>query len=183
MKRLFVAVPISPEISGNLRPLTDALRQVKGDFSFVSLNNAHITLKFLGEVEEKQIPSIIQKLGEIASGHTSSSLSVSGVGVFPSLERINVIWVGANSSEMVALMKDVENVLGYIRKNEHRDEIPHITLARVKSAKNKEEIWKTILKYGDTYFGTMTVERMVLFESNLTPQGPVYSIVQEFRLG
>ena len=121
MKRLFVAVPISPEISGNLRHLTDALRQIKGDFSFVSLNNAHITLKFLGEVEEKQIPSIIQKLGEIASGHTSSSLSVSGVGVFPSLERINVIWVGANSSEMVALMKDVENVLGYIRKNEHRD--------------------------------------------------------------
>ncbi len=179
MKRLFIGVPVAEEIKAKINPLIEELSASGADVKLVPLGNLHLTLKFLGEVEEEKISEIIQKLSVLSQ--QSFSISFQAVGVFPSLERINVIWIGIQSPELLSLIKDINAALDYIRKEE-REEKPHLTLARMKSAKNKETIQKLVQKYGHASFGAMLIDKFFLYESELKPEGPEYNILKEFQL-
>ncbi|MDO8510972.1 MAG: RNA 2',3'-cyclic phosphodiesterase [Nanoarchaeota archaeon] len=182
MKRLFVAVPVSEEIAKEIKPVLSALAKTGTDLKLVSLFNLHFTLKFLGEVDEKKIPEIEKKLRKVADKTTSFDLSVKGVGVFPSLERISVIWVGTEDSELVSLMKIIGKELDPIRKNDHQEEVAHLTIARVKTSKGKEKLQQFVKRFEKKEFGKMAVDKLILYESELTGEGPVYKVVKEFKL-
>jgi len=177
MKRLFVAVPISREIKEKIISLIQKLRNTEADLKSVSLENLHFTLKFLGKVEEDKIPEIVAKVMEIPS--KPFSISLQGMGVFPSLERIKVVWAGINGPELISLIKKINQSLNYIRRGEH-EESPHLTLARVKSGKNEEKLQRLVEKYKNTLFGEMRVEKMILYESELGKAGPKYTKIKEF---
>lgn len=174
MKRLFVAVPLTEEIKEQITPLREELKASGADLKLVALENLHFTLKFLGDVDENKIPAIVEKLFLLQ--WKPFSLSVRGVGVFPSLERINVVWVGIESVELIALMKKINQTLNYIRKEEH-PETPHLTIARVKSGRNKEQLPLLAEKYKNTLFGEMKVDKIILFESGLGKDGLKYEMV------
>ncbi len=179
MKRLFMAVPVTEEIKEKIKLLFQELAESGADLKLVSVENMHFTLKFLGKVEESKIPEIVEKLSRLHQ--KPFSLSLRGVGVFPSLERIKVVWVGIESVELIVLMKEINQTLNYIRKEE-REEKPHLTIARVKLGKNKEQLQKVVEKYKNTLFGEMVADTIVLFESELRKEGPKYSVMKEFTL-
>ena len=183
MKRLFVAVPVSEEVKDKLRQVVDELSKTGADLKLVSLSHLHFTLKFLGDVDEKQIPEIEKKLAGIVEKTKGFEVSVKGVGVFPSLERINVVWMGVENSTLVSLMKTVGKELDFIRKNDHEEEVAHLTIARVKTERNKKELQEFVKKFEKKAFGTMKVDKLILFESELTREGAVYKVVKKFELG
>lgn len=180
MKRLFIGIPVSEDIKEKIRPLISKLKETKADLKFVSLENLHFTLKFLGDVDESRIEEIKEKLSSIDV--EKFKILIKKVGVFPALERIKVIWVGAESQKMVSLMKKVDHQLNSIKKNDYPEEIPHLTIARVKSGRNKEKLQTLLKEVENNEFGEMLIDKFVLYESQLTPKGPVYSVVREFGL-
>lgn len=180
MSRLFVGVPVSEEIRERILPLINSLGKVGADLNLVPLHNLHFTVKFLGETDKTA--EIREKLAKIVSAQKSFTISLKQVGVFPSLERINVIWVGTEGENFIPLMKETEKELNYIRKNEFATEVPHLTIARVRSGRKKWELQEWVKSNKNTDFGEMEVKKVVLYESELMPEGPVYIVVEEFKL-
>ena len=183
MKRLFVAAEVSEEVKDRIKPVLDELSQTGADLKLVSLSHLHFTLKFLGEVEEKKIQEIEKKLAGIAEKTKGFEVSVKGVGVFPNLERISVVWVGVENSSLALLMKKVGNELDYLKKNDHEEEIAHLTIARVKSARNKKELQEFVKRFEKKEFGRMRVDKLILYESELRREGAVHRVVREWEFG
>ncbi len=181
--RLFLGIPISEEIKTKIKPVVKALGETKADLNLVSLENLHLTVKFLGGVDEQKIPEIKKATSRICQEFSNFSLHFSGVGVFPSLKEIKVVWIGLQSPEMVELMQTFNSELDHIHKYDYPETKPHLTLARVKSVKNKDKLREVLLKFKDANFGEMNVDKVILFQSTLTKNGAVYSVVDEFKFG
>ncbi|MEW5896194.1 MAG: RNA 2',3'-cyclic phosphodiesterase [Nanoarchaeota archaeon] len=181
-KRLFIGIPLSIEIKENIKFLIEELKQTAADLKLVSVENLHFTLKFLGDVEEGKIAEIKEKVKKAAGSCAKFPVKIKGVGVFPDINRINVLWLGTGNSLMLPLMKRINKQLNYIRKEEHGEQ-SHLTLARVKSGKNKDKLQDFVRKFAHEEFGEMIVDKVVLCESELTKEGPVYKVVKEFGLG
>ncbi len=182
MKRLFVAVPVSEEAKEKIKPVLNGLSKIDVDLKLVSFSHLHFTLKFLGDVDEKNIPEIEKMLAGIAEKTEAFDIFVNGVGVFPSIERINVVWIGVEDSELASFMKTVGKELDFIRKNDPAEEVAHLTIARVKTGRNKEKLQEFVKKFENTEFGKMTVDRLILFESELRREGAIHKMVREFEL-
>ncbi|MFA6461493.1 MAG: RNA 2',3'-cyclic phosphodiesterase [Candidatus Woesearchaeota archaeon] len=178
MKRLFVGIPLSEVLKSNFIPLLNTL-SISG-VSPVLVQNLHLTVKFLGEVGETRVEEIFQKLERIAQHHSPFSLELKRVGVFPDEKEIHTVWVGVDSNEMISLMKETDQELNYLHLNEYKEEIPHLTIARVKVQNDK--LPKLISSYQNTSFGVQDVTKICLFESKLTPNGPIYGVLGEFGL-
>ncbi len=180
MVRLFVGIPIPEDVRKKLSSLLDLLKKTDADISCVAPQNLHLTIKFLGEVGTEQE---IKKIKEILSSvkYDKFMLHLDGVGAFPSLERINVIWVGVKGN-IIPLIKKVESRLDYIRKNDHPYEVPHLTIARVKKGRNRNKLHDWIKEHSNRDIGFMEIDRIVLYSSELKPDGPVYTYLAEFHL-
>ncbi|MEK6950118.1 MAG: RNA 2',3'-cyclic phosphodiesterase [Nanoarchaeota archaeon] len=183
MKRLFIGVPLSEEVKRAFSLLLEKLKATEADLKLVAPDNLHFTVKFLGEVEEQKIGEVQEKLREVLKSLKPFSLQLQGIGAFPGRERINSIWVAAASREFVVLMKNVDQALDFICQENHGEEVPHATLARVKTGKNKERLQQLLEEFKPTDFGTMRVDKVVLYESELGKEGPVYKVVGEFEVG
>lgn len=160
MSRLFVGVPITDEIKEKILPLMNELQGVRA----VPPENLHFTLKFLGEADPEEVKRKLSSL--ICKKFT---IKLQKVGSFP-----RVIWIGG-SKELIPLMREVNQLLDHIRKNDYKEDIPHLTIARGSSP-------EFVNKHKDDQFGEMEVDKIVLYESTLTPEGPIYKVVEEFRL-
>ena len=182
MKRLFVAVPLPEELKQKISFLQQQLRETGAKFNFVSLTNLHFTLKFLGDVEENKIPKIITFIQEIAAAEQPLEVMIQGLGAFPSLEKMNVVWVRLKNPHLVLFMKKINSSLDSIRPEE-KEEVPHLTLARMNSGYNKEIVQDVLRKMVDFSVGTFRMDKIVLYESVLTPSGPIYTALKEFNLG
>lgn len=139
----------------------------------------HLTLKFLGETEKQE--EIIEKLGKIR--FKAFKLNATKIGVFPSEEFIQVVWVGLDDNiALFELQKEVEEALKDFGFKKDYDFVPHITLARIKYIKSdqKKEFVKKIkeIKIENKSF---EVNEFKLIKSELTPDGPVYTLVKVFK--
>ena len=123
MKRLFVAIPVQ---GIDFTLAQERLRSCDADINFVS--QLHFTLKFLGNVEEEKISLILKQLREISTKFKPFTLTLQGVGAFPSSGRINAIWIGTENENLLALYQKVNAVLEYVRKEEYEEIIPHLTI-------------------------------------------------------
>ncbi|MBI4981055.1 RNA 2',3'-cyclic phosphodiesterase [Candidatus Woesearchaeota archaeon] len=178
MKRLFVGIPLPEEVKAKLKPALNALTET--GVKAVPADNLHLTIKFLGDVEENKIQEICSKL-EILAKYKPFLIKLKKINTFGE-KQIRVIWVGLESNEMVLLMKRANESLNYIRMDGHQEEIPHLTLARVNKVKDNEELLNILKKYEKVELGEVLVDKFYLYESELTPEGPVYGIVKEFGL-
>lgn len=181
MKRLFAAVPVSEHVKEKIKPFYKQLAETGAYLKFVSLENIHFTLKFLGDVEESKIAEIKEKLQAIALQQKKFPLRLKCISVFPSLEHIRSIWISVLDSPLTPLMKKINEELSYIRK-EKREEVPHSTIARVKSGRNKKQLQEVLEEWRDKGFGEMVVDKIILYESELTSEGPVYTELGLFEL-
>lgn len=174
-KRLFVAVELPDDLRGRVNSLAKELPDegVKA----VEKDNIHLTLKFLGDIPEDKIPEIQERLAKV--NFKSFSCTVSGVGVFPSPDYIRVVWAGIKCEEMPKLAAEVENALEGIGKKETRPFSSHVTIARVKRKIDANDFLE---KHKEDNLGEFQVSDFVLMQSELSRQGPTYTVLKKFTL-
>jgi 2'-5' RNA ligase len=168
--RAFISVEISKEITQKLSllqaELPSSLRPVKPE-------NMHITLKFLGEIDETTGAHVSEVLDSVASQVSPFKLTCRGLGVFPSRKFVRVLWAGIESPELVRLSSNLEPRLKELGFKEEKF-VPHLTIAR---AKDRAQLDGLLEKHGDTLFGECTVDSIHLKKSTLSPGGPIYRVI------
>ncbi|HLC88788.1 MAG TPA: RNA 2',3'-cyclic phosphodiesterase [Candidatus Nanoarchaeia archaeon] len=182
MKRLFVGIPISEKVKLNLGRFIEQLTATGADLNLVSIENLHFTVKFLGDVAEDKIAEINEKLKAAIKNKPKFKAQLREVGVFPSWQMINVIWIGTDSRELISIIHEASQALDYIRPEESSTAVAHLTVARVKSRKNKEQLQEVLQKFKLENFGEMVIDKIVLYESKLTATEPIYTEIERFLL-
>ena len=174
--RVFVSVNLPLEIEDKIKEIQ---RQIKGvdliEAKFVKKGLFHLTLKFLGEIEEYQAEKIKEKLNEIKIQEFETEINE--IGVF-SEKFIKIIWLHLTNCDK--LQKAVDDKLEGIFPKEKRF-MSHLTIARVKKVKNKKEFLQNLKKIKIKKIKFKT-DRFYLMKSELTAEGPVYEILEEFEL-
>ncbi|GIW79811.1 MAG: RNA 2',3'-cyclic phosphodiesterase [Gemmatales bacterium] len=183
--RTFIAVDPDKAIRNRLVSLQESLAAVDSDIKWVEPENLHVTLLFLGEVEDRQLSEVCRIVQACADRHEAFLMTVENVGAFPNLHRPRVVWagIGEGKQELCALHDELEipmQDLGYRR--EERRYTPHITLGRIRNkgpasglaqALNKKTGWKA---------GETQIREIHVMSSELTPQGPVYTVMSKAKL-
>lgn len=176
--RLFIAIELPEEIKAELKEIQAKIDKNLAKLRIVDPEKIHLTLKFLGEVEDSKIEKIKEKLKEIE--FEPFELKIKDIGVFPSEKYIRVVWVGLEPEDKVAgLQQKIDNSLLQMFKKE-KDFKAHLTLARVKFVKEKEKFAESLkkIKVEEKFF---KVNSFKLIKSTLTPEGPVYEDLEEFK--
>jgi 2'-5' RNA ligase len=184
MKRLFAAIDITPS-KEFLELYASLMRGLHfAEIKWVKPQNLHITLKFFGETYEDRIPDILKVLGNVSKHHKPFSFTVAGTGIFGASYNPKVIWFGIeNAKELTSLANDVLNEVGTIGwKRDRQNFRPHLTVGRVKNAKDKELFQKMITAHNKTFIQEASVVDFRLYESILHRDGPVYRVVEKFTL-
>ncbi len=182
MLRSFVAVEIPAEIQSALARSTAPLQKAlpKPLIRWVAPQNVHLTLKFLGDVSPANLERLAEALKAEAVAHETFSMSVGGLGAFPTPRRARVIWIGLEApASLMALLRGVEAItarLGYA--SEDRPFSPHLTIGRVGQNVSGTDFQRirTALE-GATVgaLGTLRVDAVHIFKSDLQPGGSVYT--------
>jgi len=147
----------------------------------VEPENLHFTFKFFGEISSTQTEEIIQVTQDVLDNYKSFPLNIKGTGVFPSMGYMRVIWLGVEEPEQFSqLQRDLDQEFTKMGFKKERSYIPHLTIARVKGPRNKDVLAETVKKMESIEIGQMTLEKIVLKTSELTPVGPIYTDIQQF---
>ena len=146
--RTFIAIDLTDEIKDELAQLQARLKYSGADVKWVAKDNIHLTLKFLGEVPDEKIEKVSSELDMAAKETKQFEMTINDIGAFPKLDFPRVVWVGldkgaAESKELAQKIDERLERLGIQR--ESRAFSPHITIGRVKSAKNKAALKEKIL--------------------------------------
>lgn len=164
--------------------LTEELRRASDSLRVVSPDHLHLTLKFLGDTEEGLVPELVGVIQDSCRGVGSFPIRVRGTGAFPSLSRMNVLWVGIEMAEPLARIANSLEAklepLGF--PAERRPWTGHMTLARVKGARELDRVRAVLEAHRDEIFAEHRVDEIRLKKSVLTPQGPVYTTLEAVRL-
>ena len=176
--RAFVAVEISDQHV--LSSISKFQSELKIKAKPVEPQNLHFTLQFLGEISEENCQKIKGALKTIE--FSSFHVNFQGIGAFPKIKYPRVIWIGTDDFGGKALMNlanKVETVLSPLGFSSDKKFKSHITIFRIK---NKiEDISKELEKCKEFEFGSQEISKIKLKQSVLTPQGPLYSDLEEIR--
>ena len=182
--RTFVAVEIAEPIRRGIQAVRDRLAEVQANVRWVGQDNTHLTVKFIGNLSAGQVPEVCAALEGAAADVEPFDIEIRGVGTFPK-RRPSVLWVGVDDPSRLLgrLHAAIENGLQKLGiKKEGRKFSPHITLGRVRGGKNIGALLQALDDEQPADLGTSRVTALVLFESKLTPQGPVYGRLAEIPL-
>jgi 2'-5' RNA ligase len=180
--RCFIAVELPEEVKAGLRDIQAKLKAAsRAPVKWVDPGGVHLTLKFLGGVDAAKIPPITAAVAEAAKGVPPFSLKVEGLGAFPNLRRVQVVWVGVSGEvdKLASLQQRVESNLAELGfAVEKRRFTPHLTLARVRdqaSPTEREGLGQLIT--GTQFEGSHSfpVTELSLMRSQLTREGALYS--------
>lgn len=177
--RTFIAVEIDQAVRQRTAGLIERLRPLSGGVSWVGPDKLHFTLKFLGDVDQRQIPEVCQAVETAAAGFGPFEIAVQGVGAFPRVNRPSVIWLGASdgTDRMTELAERVEMAmkrLGFPR--ESRPFKAHLTLGRVRRpGPQMTELAEALKQNASFEAGRCTVAEVVVFSSQLHPSGAIYT--------
>lgn len=182
--RLFVSVDLDG-LADQVQAVQDPLRDASG-LNFTDPEQAHLTLKFLGDTDDERIPDLVTELESAVAESAVDPFTAKfgGYGVFPHLDYISVVWLGVREggaafTRLHEAIEDRSVAMGFDPEN--HDFTPHVTLARMDHAGGKDLV-QEVVEGRDPEAGQMRVDEVRLTESNLTPDGPEYSTVESFSL-
>ena len=181
--RCFIGIPVE-EWRGELSRLLEKIKRGTREVKWVKAENLHVTLKFLGEIEEEMVGKIKKTLAESLQDVTAFSLTAGALGAFPSLSSPRIIWlgIGEGKEKIEKIFKKIERGLTEFGISpEARKYHPHITLGRVKRRADKGW-WKGVLNTKLPRFPRMVVREVVLYQSCLHPEGPEYKPIGRYNL-
>lgn len=183
--RLFVAVTFPEELRLRLWRQTAELRAGESPVRWVGPERLHLTLKFIGAVEEGRVGALSRAVDAAAREGTPFRLELRGTGAFPSLDRPRVWWVGAQPApELVALQARVEDALAELGvEREDRPFHPHVTLGRSRRGAGREALGAVAAAArGASPEAEHLVEEIELVRSRLGSGGPRYTVESAHRL-
>lgn len=182
--RLFVAAPFPTEVKNELGKLIDDWRRERDKVGWVKKENLHLTLKFLGETPVEKLEPLKANLSSRLNGSAAFTISLSGAGGFPNLNRARVLWIGVSEGKekLAELAQKVEEAtlpLGF--PSEGRDFSAHLTVGRVKDSGLSEPLLAKVRACTFEAKGII-VSEAVLYQSELAPGGSVYTPLARFEL-
>jgi 2'-5' RNA ligase len=184
--RTFLAIDLGAKIRARLVSLQEDLATDAPEVKWVEPENLHITLLFLGEVDQREIIDICRAAQNAVAEMPSFALSIEGLGCFPNARRPHVLWAGvAMGSEEVCEIHDaIETPLldrGCYRR-EARAFTPHVTLGRLKSEGPNDVLAKAMAKHETWSAGEVMVHDVRVMSSELTRDGPTYTVFSRAKL-
>lgn len=185
MPRLFVALDLPPEFEPKVRDAQSHLRGTRADLNFTKPEQAHFTLKFVGDIPEHLVDEVKDIVDEAAEAVDPFHVELGGTGVFPSRDYVSVVWIGVRDGGegLSALHDELEERTvgsGLADESEH-DFVPHITLARMNSGRGKSEVLDFV-DSKDAEIGSFEATKIRLKSSVLRDDGSVHTTEHEARL-
>jgi 2'-5' RNA ligase len=187
--RCFIAIDMDPAVKAAMADLQKRimgrLDLRRGDVTWVRDPAMHLTLKFLGDVPDAHLADVCKITEQVSQRHGRIELGVEGLGHFGG-SSARVLWVGTGSGteELMALQKDLEDELelaGWPR--EGRGFSAHLTLCRIKNPKAGYALVQAYKAYEEIKLGTTGADFLVVYESQLRPEGPTYVPLGRYALG
>ena len=186
MLRLFIALEMDTLLHAGIEALANDIKRLGLHASWVPVHNMHLTLKFLGDTDEKFVEPVKRIIDECAHVTAPFEISLQDAGVFPDFRRPRVLWLGCSdssgsTSKLHGFLESKLSHLGFPLENRHFS--PHLTLARIKSPKNKEDLRRFLAeKQGDLLIGKSRIEGITLFKSDLSQAGAIYATLYNVRM-
>lgn len=183
--RSFIAVEAADEVITRLTALQEALRGAGADVGWASPAGLHVTLKFLGNVDEARVPALTVALAAVAGRHAPFAIRLVGVGAFPDPRRPRIVWVGVTegADSLRALAADVDAAMvaaGF--PPEERPFRAHVTLGRVRSLRGLEHLTPLLDRHAADDCGAQPVTAITCMRSDLSPQGARYTALARLPL-
>ena len=184
--RIFIALELPRFIRERLGQLQQKLKGTEDRIRWVNPSLIHLTMKFLGELKEEDLEKVIQITQKVASRLPVCRIKIGKIGFFPSFSSARVIWVGIEEEKdkLETLAAELEEKLsqeGFSRNS--RKWTSHLTLGRVKALKERKKLKALISHYYEEVEGIEAkVKTLSIIKSDLTPQGPVYTVLERIPL-
>lgn len=175
-------------MAGRLAGAIERMRQGSGGIRWLSEDQFHLTLRFLGSVEENILEEkICPRLAQLVPQFSPITLQVRGVGFFPSPARPRVVWAGVEGEiePLIVLQKRVQEAVQSLAQSPEEDRSfrPHLTIGRVREP-HRRYGFERIAAVGEAVeLGSFTVDEILLYKSELTPRGSRYTELGNFKLG
>jgi 2'-5' RNA ligase len=189
--RIFIAIDIDEKTRAAIADVQKQLNAKvdikKGDVKWVEPENIHLTLKFLGEIKDEQAAEVCEIAKQVAEAHKNFALDIESVGSFGG-RSAKVVWVGAGNpgapgDELISLQKDLDDQLeqaGYPK--EGREFSAHLTICRVRNPKAGFQLAEAVGQFEKLKLGSISADALCVYQSQLTPAGPVYTLLASFTL-
>jgi 2'-5' RNA ligase len=180
--RCFLAFDIeSDTVLNRLSTAQNLLVQTGADMKLVEPQNIHITVRFLGNITQEMVEKIFEnmKKGQFAP----FNVQIKGLGAFPNPHYSRVVWAGitTGADQLKGIFGQLEQCLRSLGFTpDHKGFSPHLTIARIRSGRNKQQLAEFITQNSNYEFGSFTAKCLRLKKSILTPKGPIYSTLKEF---
>jgi 2'-5' RNA ligase len=180
--RSFLAFDIENEtVRKRLAAVQNFLVQTGADLKLVEPQNIHMTIRFLGDITSNMVEKVFEEMQKVQ--FAPFNVQINGLGAFPDLRYPRVVWAGITegADQLKNVFSQLEPRLrGLGFTPDPKGFSPHLTIARVKSGKNKAQLAEFVTKNARYDFGAVKAECLRLKKSDLTPRGPVYSTLKEF---
>jgi 2'-5' RNA ligase len=183
--RAFIAIELPEKIIYTIRKVQEEIKSYGLKIRWVRPENIHLTLKFLGDIQEADTEKVERAVSESVTGHPPISLAVRGIGVFPGIKRPRVIWLGVSNplDVLTTFQKTLDEKLEAMGfPKEKKPFRGHLTLGRIKSnidPKTLNDALKEFTRFESEHF---LADRIMLYKSDLKPNGPVYTKLIETYL-
>lgn len=179
--RTFLAFDIEDQtVIRKLTQVQGMLGNSRADLKLVKPQNIHLTIRFLGDIHPPMVDSVYEEMKQIS--FSSFTVELRGLGAFPKLSYPRVIWAGIRkgADKLADVFEQLEprlRELGF--KPDNKGFSPHLTIARVRTGRNKAILAELVRELEDTEFGAVKAECLKLKKSDLTPRGPIYTTLKE----
>jgi 2'-5' RNA ligase len=186
--RCFIAIDIDEEIKSGLallqKQIADEAGLKKGAVKWVDTKTMHLTLKFLGEIKDAQAVEVCELVKQAAGENKAFDLVVESVGSFGG-RSARILWVGANdeNDNLLSLQNDIEEKLASAGwPKEARNFQGHLTLCRIKDVKAGRKLADIAQNYENVKIGSVLIDSVSVYQSELRPDGPVYTKLGNYKL-
>jgi len=183
--RAFLAFDISDGVRANLTEILRECQSQEKGIKWVEPKNMHVTMQFFGPVDEELLlNNISSEIESITKDYGDSSLECSGIGAFPNWRHPRVIWAGftRETEKVIALQaKIAQGLTKYGIQEDKKSFRPHLTIGRIRKPITNSPIIEKLQKLENIKLGGLVINKLILYKSQLTKAGPVYTRLREYK--
>ena len=184
--RTFLALDLDEAVRRQLVAVQRELGVAGANVKWTRPSQLHVTMKFLGDVTDDDLPQVCAGAAEACAAVQPFDFSVEGVVCMPTRGHLRMVWVGicdptASMAKLQCRLEDIVAAMGFRR--EHRRFQPHLTLGRVKGGRGVTELRQAVAIMSDRSFCSQSASELVIYASQLRPEGPVYVPLATAPLG
>ncbi|NLA75129.1 MAG: RNA 2',3'-cyclic phosphodiesterase [Deltaproteobacteria bacterium] len=184
--RSFLAFELSEDIKNEIARISSAIKKTGLDAGWVKPGNIHLTMVFMGDMEEKNIPAIIASIDDAIKNSAPFEISMSNMGLFPDAARPRVMWIGLDTDrERLSAFRDrlQKQLSRFGVAQEKRPFTPHLTLCRFRRPVKDFSLLKRVISQYSPVSGTRArLDELIFFKSDLRQGGPVYTKIHAWPL-